>query len=126
MKIVISTFGSLGDFYPYLEMGVLLSAAGYEMTLATCMVYRERVEQSGLHFKVVRPDFNFDDKNLLKKAITLKTCSEVIVRNIIMEHIQDTYDDLLDICAGSDLLINHAYVYAGPLVAKKIGLKWIS
>ena|GEM_PF-2251138 len=56
----------------------------------------------------------------------MKTSSEVIVRNIIMEHIQDTYDDLLDICSGSDLLINHAYVYAGPLVAKKLDLKWIS
>jgi UDP:flavonoid glycosyltransferase YjiC (YdhE family) len=126
MKIVISTFGSLGDFYPYLEMGVLLSAAGYEVTLATCMVYRERVEQSGLHFRAIRPDFSFEDRELLKKAMTLKTGSEVIVKNIIMEYIQDTYDDLLGICSGSDLLINHAYVYAGPMVAKKLNLKWIS
>ncbi|REG94331.1 hypothetical protein C8N25_101158 [Algoriphagus antarcticus] len=46
MKIVISTFGSLGDLYPYLEMGSLLSAAGYEVTIAISKVLRERVETS--------------------------------------------------------------------------------
>jgi len=126
MKIVISTFGSLGDLYPYLEMGSLLSADGYEVTLATCMVYRESVEKAGLQFKAIRPDFSFEEKDLLKKAMTLQTGSEVIVKDIIMVHIHDTYDDLLQACGGTDLLINHSYCYAGPLVAKKLNIKWIS
>jgi rhamnosyltransferase subunit B len=126
MKIVISTFGSLGDIYPYIEMGLILKKQGHQVKIATCKSYTELVSNKGLQHCALRPDFNFSDKNLLKKAMTLKDGSKVIVKDIILPHIEESYLDLTEIVQGSDLLINHAYCYAGPIVAEKQKMKWIS
>jgi rhamnosyltransferase subunit B len=126
MKIVISTFGSLGDIYPYIEMGKILTKYGHQVKIATCKNYEDLVLTQGMQHCELRPDFDFGKKELLKKAMTLKDGSKVIVKDIILPHIKESYLDLTKIIEGCDLLINHAYCYAGPIVAEEQKIKWIS
>ena len=39
---------------------------------------------------------------------------------------RDSYDDLSQAAAGADLLVTHPLTYAGPLVAAKTGIRWVS
>jgi UDP:flavonoid glycosyltransferase YjiC (YdhE family) len=55
-RIVLTTFGSLGDFHPYVAIALGLKARGHEAVLATGECYRAKVEALGLGFRAVRPD----------------------------------------------------------------------
>src|SRR4029434_6676908 len=43
-----------------------------------------------------------------------------------MSDLRGSYDDLLAAVAGADLLLTHPITLAGPLVAEKSGIKWLS
>jgi hypothetical protein len=55
-RIVLTTFGSLGDLHPYIAVALGLRARGHEAVLATSACYRQKVEASGLGFRPLRPD----------------------------------------------------------------------
>jgi hypothetical protein len=55
-RIVLTTFGSLGDLHPYIAVALGLKARGHEAVLATSGYYRQKVEALGLGFRAVRPD----------------------------------------------------------------------
>src|SRR5205809_109778 len=54
-RIVLTTFGSLGDLHPYLAVAQGLRDRGHDAVVATSGEYRERVESLGLGFRAVRP-----------------------------------------------------------------------
>lgn len=55
-RVVITTWGSLGDLHPYLAIALELQRRGHEAVVATSPCYREKVESLGLRFQSVRPD----------------------------------------------------------------------
>ena len=55
-RFLLSTFGSLGDLYPYLAVGLGLKARGHEAIVATSAGYEETVSRLGLGFRAIRPD----------------------------------------------------------------------
>src|SRR5262249_12333170 len=61
-RIVLTTFGSLGDLHPYIAIALGLQARGHEAVLATSAYYREKIERLGIGFRPVRPDFPDIDK----------------------------------------------------------------
>jgi UDP:flavonoid glycosyltransferase YjiC (YdhE family) len=54
-RIVLTTFGSLGDLHPYIAVALGLKARGHEAVIATSGYYRQKVETLGLGFRAVRP-----------------------------------------------------------------------
>ncbi|MCB0189114.1 MAG: glycosyltransferase [Caldilineaceae bacterium] len=48
MKILISTFGTLGDVQPYLALAVGLRAAGHDVTLVTSASYTPWIARYGI------------------------------------------------------------------------------
>ena len=55
-RIVLTTFGSLGDLHPFLALGLGLKARGHAVALATHEYYRSKIETAGLDFFPVRPN----------------------------------------------------------------------
>ena len=55
-RIVLNTFGSLGDLHPYLALALGLQRRGHQPVIATSAIYRAKVEALGLAFAAVRPD----------------------------------------------------------------------
>jgi UDP:flavonoid glycosyltransferase YjiC (YdhE family) len=55
-RIVLTTFGSLGDLHPFIAIALGLKARGHDAVLATGESYRRKVEALGLGFRAVRPD----------------------------------------------------------------------
>lgn len=125
-KIVITTFGSIGDLNPYIALARALKVRAHSPTIATSELYRETVEKAGIGFYPVRPDIDPDDYELVRRIMDPKTGPEILIKQVLLPRLSESYRDLLEVSAGSDLLITHPITFAGPLVAEKTGIRWIS
>ncbi len=52
--------------------------------------------------------------------------TEILIREYLVPTVAQSYEDLARACEGADLLLTHGAAYAGPIVAKKLKLKWLS
>ena len=127
-RIVLTTFGSYGDLHPYIAIGLELKARGHRVVLATTPVYREKIEATGLFFHPIRPDLPSPEENteLVRKAMDLKKGAEFIIKDLIANRIRESYEDLREAARSADLLVTHVITYAGPVLAQKTGIPWIS
>ena len=50
VRVVLTCWGSLGDFYPFLALAVELKDMGHQPVLATCELYRQRTLDAGVAF----------------------------------------------------------------------------
>lgn len=126
--VVLTTMGSLGDLYPYVAIARGLQRREYRTTVATGEGHRRRVEAEGIAFRAVRPDLTdlARDRKTLALALDRRKGSGYVIRRILMPHLAASYDDLATAVRDADLLITHSITFAGPLVAQRAGLRWIS
>ncbi|EDX82834.1 UDP-glucoronosyl and UDP-glucosyl transferase superfamily [Synechococcus sp. PCC 7335] len=124
-RIVLTTWGSLGDLHPMLALSLELRDRGHHIILATAESYRNQIESLELEFYAIRPDLP-EDPQTISKIIDPKTGSEAVLKEIVLGSVRDTYDDLMAIAQAADLLIAHEIVYAAPLVAEVLKLPWAS
>ncbi|PYK28895.1 MAG: glycosyltransferase, partial [Verrucomicrobia bacterium] len=106
-----------------------LQQRGHVSVIATMAIYREKIEDAGLEFFPVRPNVpqpQDQDADLIKKIMDPKTGSRFLTEELIFPAVRDSFDDLLRAVAGADLLVTHPAAPAGPLVARKTGMTWIS
>lgn len=125
-RIVLSTFGSLGDLNPFIALARGLQSRGYHPVIATSAYYRDYVCGAGLSFHPVRPDLDPEDRNMLNRAMHPRRGTEVILRDIVFPSIRDTYEDLGIVLKNTSALITHSISYAGHIFAEKNNLTWVS
>jgi rhamnosyltransferase subunit B len=127
-RIVLNTFGSLGDVHPYLSIAIALRERGHEPVVATAEVYRNKILAEGVRFAPVRPDVGLRvyDREFIAKVWDLRHGTEALLRDYLVPHIEQSYEDLDKACEGTDLLLTHAAAYAGPIVAESRNLLWLS
>jgi UDP:flavonoid glycosyltransferase YjiC (YdhE family) len=127
-RIVLTTFGSLGDLHPYIAIALGLKARGHEAVIATSGFYRPKVEALGLGFRAVRP-YHPDpdgDAGLMRRIMDRRTGSEFIIRQLMMSVLRGSYEDTLAAAEGADLLVSHMLTFTTRLVAEKKGVPWAS
>lgn len=125
-RIVLATFGSHGDLNPFLALGLELKARGHSVVVATAAVYREEIERLGLSHAPARPDLDVEDVATLERAMDPRGGAEVIIAELLMPVLRESYSDLEKAAEGADLLVSHVLTYAAPVLAEKKGLKWLS
>lgn len=130
-RIVLTTFGSLGDLHPYMAIALELKQRGHDVAIATSEVYRQLVELEKIDFFPVRPDLpdrNTEEAQVeIAQVMNAQKGTEYVLRQLILPHIEDSYNDLTQAVGdGADLLITHPISFAGALLAQKTGIKWIS
>ena len=127
-RIVLATFGSLGDLHPYLALARELKGRGHEPVVAASEHYRPKVEGMGIGFRPVRPDHP-DPATvvaLVKRILHLRKGPERLIREYMMPVIRETYEDTRAAAAGADLLVSHPLTFTVRLVAEKQGIPWAS
>jgi rhamnosyltransferase subunit B len=125
-RIVIATIGSLGDLHPCLALGLELGRRGHRVTIASTEYYRGKVEELGIEFQSVRPNWDPTDQELIRQCENLRRGPEILYRKLVLPQLRATYDDLLSVASGADLMIAGELVYAAPLVAEKLSLRRVS
>jgi len=127
-RIVLATYGSLGDLHPYICVAQELARRGHRPVVATFAEYRENVESAGVGFAPLSPAMAaFGDRAaMMEKLIEPWRGPKLMIRCIFMPHLRESYEDLAAACHGADLLVTHPLALAGPLLAEKTGLNWAS
>jgi rhamnosyltransferase subunit B len=123
-KIVVTTLGSLGDLHPQMAIALELQRRGYDVVFTTHQEFRSNIEAVGLKFHRMRPDNPVDNAEEAAKMMDLRTGSEYIVRKWLLPSLRETYTDLLDSAKDADFIVSGGGVFATPLVAEKLGIKW--
>ena len=125
-RILFATIGSLGDLHPCLALAQELKRRGHRVTIATNGLYRPKIEALGIGFRSLRPSWMPNDPELIRQCEDMKRGFEVLFRKLILPELKGTYEDLLAAAADADLMIAGETVYAAPLVAEKLKLRWAS
>ena len=125
-KILVAALGSLGDLHPTLALAIELKRRGHSVTVASSEFYRGKVQALGLGFCPLRPNWDPTDIHLIAQCEDIRTGPEVLVRELVLPHLRDTFEDLMAAAADADFMISVELVLAAPLVAEKLGLRWAS
>jgi len=125
-RIVLACWGSYGDLFPYLAIASELRARGHDVVLCTCPYYQDIVDREGFAFRPLRPDVRPDDTALLARIMDPQRGSEVIIRELIVASLRQSYGDISAAADGADLLLSHPITFAAPLVAEGRGLPWVA
>jgi UDP:flavonoid glycosyltransferase YjiC (YdhE family) len=126
-KIVLATFGSLGDLHPMIALGIELRARGHEINFNSLEVYREKMDALGFEFHPMRPDLDPEkDRELAREIMDAKSGTEKLLKEILLPNLRPMYEDLTRAVAGADALISGEVVFPAATVAEKTGIKWIT
>ncbi len=127
MKIVLSTFGSLGDLHPILALGIELRNRGYEIAINTLEVYREKIDALGFEFHPLRPHLDPEnDRELAREIMDAKKGTEKLLKEILLPNVRAMYEDLTAAVENADVFITGEVVFPAASVAEKTGIKWIT
>ena len=120
-RVVISCWGSHGDLFPYIGLALALKRRGHAPVVATNAGYRTELEREGIEFAEAGPLIDMNASNareLFERVMDPVKGAEVIITELLMPKIRETYDQLRAALHGADLLVNHPITYAGPLAAE--------
>ncbi len=128
MRILISTFGSLGDIHPYMALALEARRRGHEAIIATSPRYRTKIESEGLQFRPVRPEMpaKSEFEAVATMVMDAKKGPEYLFNNFLIPSLRDNYVDLLEAGVDADIIITHPAALGGPLAARKLEKKWLS
>ena len=127
-RIVLATFGSLGDLHPYLAVALELQRRGHQPVVATHGLYRERVQSMGLEFAPVRPHYDewSDPAAMIREAMDARKGSEVVLKKMVLPFLRESRDDLLAASRGADVIVDHVLAFTAPLVAESLAIPRVS
>jgi UDP:flavonoid glycosyltransferase YjiC (YdhE family) len=127
-RIVLATFGSLGDLHPILAVALGLKERGHRPVLVTQIEHKAKVDAAGVEFAPLRPGLaDLGERNeLLRRIMDQRTGSEFIIRQVVMPHVRLAYEDIAAAAHGADFLVSHVLTLGVPIVAEKLGVPWAS
>jgi len=128
-RFILATVGSLGDLHPFIALGLALRARGAYVVVATAEEYRPKVERAGLVFGRVRPSFDDMQRHLgmdraeLTRAVLRR--GDFLLRRLIIPHIRGSYEDMVALMDGADMVLTSSLAFGARLAAEKYALPWI-
>ena len=125
-RIVLTTWGSYGDLFPYLRIAIGLKALGHEPVLVTCAYYRDLVTRHGIEHHPLSPDINPSDEDVIARAMDPARGTEVIVRELLVPEVRRAFADLSAALGRADLVVSHPVTFATPLLGESRRMKWLS
>ena len=126
----MTTFGSFGDVHPYVALAAEMKKRGLIPVIVTGENYRVKVENLGIEFHPMRPAVPELDTpeavEIIDRVMDPRRGAEYLFKEILAPAVRDSYEDLRHAVQGADVLITHPVTLAGPLLARKSGLPWVS
>ena len=129
MRIVLSSFGTLGDIHPLIALALELQRRGHVPVLAVPEIFRAKIISLGLEFAPVGPILDPEDNQLVAMLMDIRMGTERTLREILFPAIRQSYRELLAVVeakGGADLLLAGELVYQAPIVAEVTGIPWAS
>lgn len=129
-KIVIATFGSLGDLNPFVALAHALKRQGSEPVVATSEFYRSWIESEGLGFAPMRPDVDELTERLgmdigeIARRVTQD--DGFMFRELIFPYLRRGYDDVVAASDGAAAIVAHSIAFAAQIAAERLRLPLVN
>jgi rhamnosyltransferase subunit B len=129
MRIILTTFGTLGDVHPLIAVALEMRHRGHTPVLAVPEIFRPKIEPLGIEFRKVGPTLRPDDPRQVAELMDIRKGTERTLREVLFPAIRQSYEELLSAVqagGGADLMLAGELVYQAPLVAEVMGIRWAS
>lgn len=129
-KILIATFGSLGDLHPFVALAHALKRDGFAPVIATSAAYADFIAGEGLGFAPIRPDA--DDltarlgMDMGEIARRMAQDDKFLFETLIFPHLREGYDDLVAASEGAVAIVAHSLAFSARLAAEARGLPLVT
>ena len=127
-RVLLATFGSLGDLHPCIALGVALQARGHVARVATSSDYRAAVLAAGLEFAPVAPSLAElgTPQELARRLADPLRATRIMVADLLMPHLREAHQQLRAAAVDVELLISHPLTFMVQMVAAELGKPWLS
>jgi len=133
MKVGLQTWGTDGDFYPFLALAIGLKNAGHEVTIAYTSIddkdYSCRDDVHGIQLIKANLE-NFDSKNSNPYAINATAGSfkeySILLRQYFDPHSEQMYAGSERLCMENDIVIGHTVCHTLLTASQKFNCPRIS
>ena len=129
MRIVLTSFGTLGDIHPLIALAFELQRRGHVPVLAVPELFRPKIVSLGLEFAAVGPILDPENNQLVAMLMDIRKGTERTLREILFPAIRQSYQELLAAVqakGGADLMVAGELVYQAPIVAEVTRIPWAS
>ena len=129
MRIVLTTFGTLGDVHPLIAVELEMRRRGHTPVMAVPEIFRRTIEPLGLAFRKVGPTLNPDDPRQMAELMDIRKGTERTLREVLFPAIRESYEELkaaVEADGGADLMLAGELTYQAPVVAEVTGVRWAS
>jgi MGT family glycosyltransferase len=132
VRIVFSTWGSLGDLHPFLALAVELKRRGHEPVVATLAAWADHVRGAGVEFVEAGPDIPEDEeeaREMVRRLLDEREGPRYLFTHVLGPRTRESYDQLLAAVqdrGGTAMLVSHQIPLTAPLVAGVSGVPWVS
>lgn len=122
-KIVIATFGSLGDLNPFVALAHALKRQGFEPVVATSEFYRSWIEGEGSSFAPLRPDVSEVTERLgmdigeIARRVTQD--DGFMFRELIFPYLRQGYEDVVAASEGAVAIVAHSIAFSAQIAAER-------
>jgi rhamnosyltransferase subunit B len=125
-RVLLATFGTLGDIYPFIAIAHAMHRRGLDAVIAAPEMHRGSIEHEGLAYARLRPHYN-DIVGAL--GVDLPGAFRIMLRNpyfilddIYLRFLAETYHDTLAAAEGADAIVTHNLLVGANLAAENSGL----
>lgn len=125
-RILLASWGSYGDVYPYVGLAFALKDRGHHPVLATAEFYRGLIEPLGFEFHPIGPMIDPSDDATIARVLDPVRGAAALVREILLPSIDTDYAALDHAAQQGDLIVTHPITFAAPIVAQARRLPWAS
>jgi rhamnosyltransferase subunit B len=131
-RIVLTTWGSLGDLHPYMALALELKRRGHDPLIATMGAWREHVERAGLRFFPAGPGISADQdvaRMTVERLLHPQQGPEYLFKGVLGPAMRQTYDEVVAAVMGpprADLLVTHQVPIVSKTVAETAKVRWVS
>jgi UDP:flavonoid glycosyltransferase YjiC (YdhE family) len=125
-RILLATFGSLGDLHPFLALSLALKSRGARPLLATHEEYRAKVEAAGIAFRAVRPSFAQieHDVGMNRAQLTARSVADprFLLEKLVLPYAAGNQADMESASAGAALIATSTLAFGARLAAERLGI----
>jgi rhamnosyltransferase subunit B len=128
MRVLLASWGSKGDFYPFLAMARELQRRGHTVLLVGNPSWAETAATHGVPFRASFPE---DGEEALARYPELVDrrwlglpCLHHLMQKAILPVMPSTYAALHEEVPRHDLLVAHHFVFPAAMIAEETGIPW--
>ncbi|WP_157235206.1 glycosyltransferase [Methylosinus sp. LW4] len=125
-RILLATFGTLGDIYPFIAIAHALRRRALDVVIAAPEMHRGTIEREGLGYTRLRPH---EDDIIGALGVDLPGAFRIMLQNpyfildeIYLRFLSETYHDVLAAAEGASAIMTHSLLVGANLAAEKAGV----